>query len=139
MNMEFFISRRRFPGMFSRAVQPPKKKSKMTGYVPAKTFTVKETWTHDFCVLSKLSASATPSRSVMNQLLDAGLGRARLTMPKTAGHAELTQILEERFPKLKSGGGFEILRADGGGAGQRHLCVVAPGAFGYAAPHLKTD
>ena len=30
-----------------------------------------------------------------------------------------------------------MLRADGGGGGQRQLRFLHPGAFGYTAPHLK--
>ena len=110
----------------------------MAGYIPAKKmFVPKETWTHDFCLLGRQEENITPSRERLNKLLDAGLGKAHLSIKKNASHEEWACALEERFPKLKSGGGFEVLRAEGGGGGQRQLRLVYPGAFGYRAPHLK--
>lgn len=73
----------------------------------------------------------------VNKLLDAGLGKARLSIKKTASHEELSSALEKHFPKLKSAGGFEVLRAEGGGGGQRKLCLVHPAAYEYTATHLK--
>lgn len=110
----------------------------MTGYVPAKaSFTPKETWTHDFCVLARQDENVTPSRARLNKLLDAGLGKARLAVQKNASHKELSTALENHFPKLNEAGGFEFLRADGGGGGQRQLSLVYPSAFGYTVPHLR--
>ena len=101
----------------------------MTGYVPAKTsFTPKETWTHDFCVLARQDENVTPSRARLNKLLDAGLGKARLAVQKNASHKELSIALENHF---------EFLHADGGGGGQRQLSLVYPSAFGYTVPHLR--
>ena len=135
------IYRRKFPGLCSSRTsrgQPLPKKQKMAGYIPAKKmFVPKETWTHDFCLLGRQEENITPSRERLNKLLDAGLGKAHLSIKKNASHEELACALEERFPKLKSGGGFEVLRAEGGGGGQRQLRLVYPGAFGYTAPHLK--
>lgn len=68
---------------------------------------------------------------------DAGLGKARLSIQKNASHKELSTTLENHFPKLKEGGRFEFLRADGGGDGQRPLSLVYPSAFGYTVPHLR--
>ena len=56
---------------------------------------------------------------------------------KNASHDELQRFLEEKFPKLKAGGGFEVLRAAGGGGGQRSLIPVLPTREGYTVPHLK--
>lgn len=135
------LDRRRFPGMCgSASVTTPSqpKKARMVGYIPAKAiFSPKETWTHDFCLLSMQNESFTPSRVRMNALLDTGLGKARISVKKLASHDELKQALEDKFPKLKSGGGFEVLRAEGGGGGQRPLSIVPPGAFGFSAPYLK--
>ena len=38
---------------------------------------------------------------------------------KNASHEELQKFMEEKFPKMKGSGGFEILRAAEGGGGQR--------------------
>lgn len=105
----------------------PPKRQKMTGYVPAKaSFTPKESWTHDFCVLSRQGENVTPSRARLNKLLDVGLGKARLSVQKNASHKELSTTLENHFPQLK----------EGGGGGQRPLSLVYPSAFGYTVPHL---
>ncbi|PFX25073.1 ATP-dependent DNA helicase PIF1 [Stylophora pistillata] len=61
-----------------------------------------------------------------------------LTLKKT--NAFDTQRFEEdKFPKLKAGGGFEVLRASGGGGGQRSLIPVLPTRKGYIVPHLKKN
>ena len=66
-----------------------------------------------------------------------GLGRKKLVCPnKNANHSEFSQLLEEKFPKLK-GGGFELLRCSGGGGGLRPLVVVPPGPAGYSVPYVK--
>lgn len=136
-----FLCRRRFPRMCSSRKTTqftlPPKRQKMTGYVPAKaSFTPKETWTHDFCVLPRQDENVTPWRARLNKLLDVGLGKAWLSVQKNASHKELSTTLENHFPKLKEGRGFEFLRAEGGGGGQRLLSVVYPSAFGYTVPHL---
>ena len=62
----------------------------------------------------------------------------RVVFPnKNASHDELQRFLEDKFPKLKAGGGFEVLRAAGGGGGKRSLIPVLPTREGYTVPHLK--
>ena len=76
-----------------------------------------------------------PNRDRMEVLLAAGLGKAKLVFPsKKADHNEVQLFLEEKFPKLKAAGGFEILRASGGGEGQRPLTLVPPSREGYTVP-----
>ncbi|XP_074628755.1 uncharacterized protein LOC141886489 [Acropora palmata] len=82
--------------------------------------------------------STTPDRARSEILFRAGLGRLRVVFPnKNASHDELQRFLEDKFPKLKAGGGFEVLRAAGGGGGQRSLIPVLPTREGYTVPHLK--
>ena len=90
-----------------------------------------------FLLLGRQDEQGTPSRARVNKLLDAGLGKALLSMKKNATHNDLASKLEQNVPKLKTAGGFEVLRAHGGGAGHRKSSLVHPGAFGYTAPHLK--
>jgi hypothetical protein len=72
------------------------------------------------------------------KLNEANLGRRKVVFPnKNAGHDEVKSILENECPKLKSGGGFLLLRAVGGGAGQRSLQVIQPGEKGYSIPYLR--
>ena len=114
-----------------------KKKKPLTGYVPIR-FQPLETWTHEICVLGMCDEDPSPNRDRMEVLLAAGLGKAKLVFPsKKAYHNEVQLFLEEKFPKLKAAGGFEILRASGGGGGQRPLTLVPPSREGYTVPHLK--
>ena len=132
------IYRRIFPGLSSRSVTSytPPKRPKKVGYTPLAY--VRETWTHDFYVLSNQKQSLTPNKQEQHCLMKAGLGRKKLVCPsKKASHSEFCQFLEEKFPKLKDGGGFELLRCGGGGGGQRPLVVVPPGPAGYCIPYLK--
>ena len=110
----------------------------MTGYVPLTRFQPLETWTHDVCVLGGCDEDRSPNRDRMETLINAGLGKAKLVFPnKKAGHDEVQSFLEQKFPKLKAAGGFEVLRATGGGGGQRPLSLVPPSKEGYTVPHLK--
>ena len=68
----------------------------------------------------------------------AGLGKAKLVFPdKKADHYKVQLFLEEKFPKLKSAGGFEVLRALGGRVGQRPLSLLPLSKEGYTITHLK--
>ncbi|XP_067046925.1 uncharacterized protein [Acropora muricata] len=143
--------RRAFPGLCSRnvvrpslcrpttplATSTPKRKKTMFGYVPLR-FQPLETWTHEVCVLARCDEDATPTRERLEELISAGLGKAKLVFPdKKADHNKVQLFLEEKFPKLKSAGGFEVLRASGGGGGQRPLSLLPPSKEGYSVPHLK--
>ncbi|XP_028404111.1 uncharacterized protein LOC114526791 [Dendronephthya gigantea] len=109
----------------------------MVGYTPV-TFKVPDTWTHDVCILGRCDESTTPDRSRSEALTQAGLGRVRIVFPnRKASHADLQNFLESKFPKLKAGGGFEVLRAHGGGGGQRSLVLILPSNEGYTVPYLK--
>ena len=120
------------------ALTGAKKKKPMTGYVPLTRFQPLETWTHDVCVLGGCDEDRSPNRDRMETLINAGLGKAKLVFPnKKAGHDEVQSFLEQKFPKLKAAGGFEVLRATGGGGGQRPLSLVPPSKEGYTVPHLK--
>ena len=119
------------------AAPPKSKKPKLNGYVPAR-FTPLETWTHDVCALGKCDENKTPDRPRMEKLMQAGLGKMKLVFPnKKASHSEFQSFLEEKFPRLIDGGGIEVLRAVGGGGGQRDLHLVAPGREGYTLAHVK--
>ena len=112
-----------------------KKKKSMLGYLP---FQLPETWTHDMCILANCHEDITPDRARMEKLIQAGLGKRKLVFPnKNASHEEVQNFLEEKIPKLKSAGGFHILRATGCGGGKRSLTILPPGKEGYSVPYLK--
>jgi hypothetical protein len=101
-------------------------------------FVPKETWTHDFYTLSSTTQLFSPGREESDTLLSAGLGRRKLVCPnKNASHSEFQKFLESEFPRLKAGGGFELLRAVGGGGGKRRLQAIPPGPEGYNIPYIR--
>ena len=109
----------------------------MVGYTPVQ-FKVPDTWTHDVCILARCNESVTPDRARSEALILAGLGRVRLVFPnRKASHKDLQDFLESKFPKLKAAGGFEVLRAHGGGGRQRTLVLLPPSKEGYTVPYLE--
>lgn len=115
------------------------KKPKLQGYVPlSSSFTPLETWTHDICVLGKCDENITPNRERMDVLMKAGLGKMKLVFPnKKANHEDVQSFLKEKFPRLRDGGGIEVLRAVGGGGGCRPLHLLPPEREGYPLAYIK--
>jgi hypothetical protein len=75
----------------------------------------------------------------MATLTEAGLGKIKVVFPNTkSSHDELQSFLENKFPRLKNGGGFEFLKTVGGGGGfKRPLVLIPPCREGYTVSHLK--
>ena len=97
---------------------------------------VKESWTHDFCLLSGRDAQKTPNRDEMEVLRRAGLGKKKIVFPnKKTDHGELSSKIESQQLKLKDGGCFELLRAIGGGGGVWPLQPIPIGSSGYSIPY----
>ena len=67
-------------------------------------------------------------------LLAAGLGRKKVTFGNKDGALIFKGKLEETYPKLKQGGGFQQLRS---GARPGELLVVKPPSTGYTVPFLR--
>ena len=102
---------------------------------PTPYFKPKETWTHTFVCLSEKDVFTNPSRGERICLKEAGLGERRIVFDDKKGNFAYFQgVLETQFPKLKTGGGFEILRSCGS---RRQLQVIAMPAQGYDIPYLK--
>ena len=116
---------------------PKSKKPKLSGYALVH-FTAVETWIHDICILGKRDENKTPDRPRMDKLLQASLGKMKLVFPnKKASHDEFQSFLEEKFPRLRDGGGIEVMRAVGGGGGQQDLHLVPLGREGYTLAHVR--
>ena len=133
------MSRLAFPSLSGggkRFYEPKTKKSRKTGSVVV--IQPKESWTHDFCVLSGTSENMSPSLQTVCKLKEAGLGRKKITFPDKHGRfSHLKEILEQEFPQLKTqDGAFDLLRAETGGT-NRPLKVIPMPAEGYNIPHLK--
>ena len=148
LNSNFlFTCRRAFPGLSGhsqkRSHQPSTSacSSKFTSTHSKKRkerSKHRETWTHEFCVLAGVNDNKTPSKEQLWDLRKAGLGPSKVVFPdKNADHDEFIEVLENVFPKLKCGGGIQLLQATGGGGGQRNLKLLYPSEDGYSVPYLK--
>ena len=98
----------------------------------------RETWTHNFCLLSSTVQDTSPLLEELLQLKDAGLGKKNVVFSKKDGNFEhFKNTLEKEYEKLKAQeGAFELLRAETGGIG-RPLKIIPMPAEGYSVPFLK--
>ncbi|PFX17469.1 Roundabout-like 1 [Stylophora pistillata] len=100
-------------------------------------FKAKESWTH-FCILGGVIDDQTPTKNNLLDLQKAGLWRKKVVFGNNkANHEEFIVALEKACPKLKDGGGLELLYAVGGGGGQRKLETIPTGPDGYSSPYLR--
>ena len=115
-----------------RINQPPAKRSKRQSF-----FIPKETWTHEFFCLAETDTDRIPNRQEKFILQSAGLGRKKLVFGSKDTAKLVQEKLENAFPKLSHGGGFEILRSD---ATVKELVIIRPPAnVGYAVPFLRNE
>ena len=111
----------------SSARPPPAKKARSF-------FQVKETSTHDFFCLASTSADCVPRRAEKLALQNAGLGRRKVVFSCRGSFVDVKAKLENVYPKLKDGGGFELLRS---GSPNSKLALIIPPAGGYSVPFLR--
>ena len=98
-------------------------------------FFKRDTWTHEFFCVADKERMTVPSRSLKSQLQQAGLGRKKVCFNGRANATEVKPKLEEIYPKLIAGGGFEILRR---GPSPSELSVIPPPPnSGYSVPFLR--
>lgn len=63
----------------------------------------KESWTHDFCLLSNTEQDKTSSQESLVALKEAELGRKRVVFPnKNRNFEYMKHVLESEYEKLKS-------------------------------------
>ena len=93
----------------------------------------KETWTHEVFCLGNVDENATPTRERKETLQLAGLGRSKIKFDANSNAIEFKKKLEEVFPKLILGGGFELLRRGPSGS----LVVLRQPACGYSVKYLR--
>ncbi|KAJ8046169.1 G2/M phase-specific E3 ubiquitin-protein ligase [Holothuria leucospilota] len=65
-----------------------------------------------------------------------GLGERKIALPSAANPEEVLDVLYQNFPKLKDGGGFEYLKAEG--ASKMFREIPLPPNGGFTAANLKT-
>ena len=75
---------------------------------------------------------AVPTFVDKGKLAIAGLGEKKVAFPAGKGCKIFIDCIENEFPKLKDGGGFEILRADG-----KDLRLIPPPPGGYTIQYLR--
>ena len=92
-----------------------------------------ESWTHEMFCLSRASEEKVPNREEKELLQRAGLGRLKIKFNATGSTQTFKEDLENTFPKLMCGGGFELLKRLPG----NNLEVLPPPAIGYSVEHLK--
>lgn len=99
-----------------------------------RSFVVKETWTHDFFCLADSVKHQQPSRQEKLALQNAGLGRRTIVFGRSDDPLTFVEKIEAVYPKIKNGGGFELLRS---GATNKELVVITPPPCGYSVPFLR--
>ena len=119
-------------GLSNQEAKPPNKRKKHNN---APKFKLRETWTHTFFCLANREQIVAPSVALKASLQQAGLGRKKICFNWKATTAEVKTKLEEVYPKLKNGRGFEIMRR--GGAQVNDLMVIQPPRSGYSVPFLR--
>ena len=60
----------------------------------------KESWTHDFCLLSGTSENMSPSLQTVCKLKEAGLGRKKITFPDKHGSHHKDIISDKNKNKI---------------------------------------
>ena len=104
--------------------------------VKPKFFKIKETWTHDFFCLAAKDEERVPTRAEKFDLQQCGLGRRKVCFHSKATFTDFRRKLEEEYPKLKEGGGFELMRTGHQGS-NTVLTTIIPPPSGYSVTFLR--
>ena len=94
---------------------------------------VKDVTIKFFC-LSSTTQHDVPSNEEKQQLLVAGLGEKKTTLPGEGNANDVMVGLKETFSKLNDSGGYEFMHAK---PGSRELSVIREGQNGYTVDFLK--
>ena len=97
-------------------------------------FWKRETWTHKFYCFPKTHQICPENREERDVSRQAGLAEKKITFRKSADSAEVLTELEEAYPRLKDGGGFELLRS---GQRVKDLVLIPSPPGGYSVNFLK--
>ena len=92
-------------------------------------------WEHEFICLASISQSSPPSPMEKAELIRAGLGPKKLSLFQYRDSAEFHDGIASAFPKLTSGGGYELMRTMPNN--NKELCVIPPPSGGYTVEYLK--
>ncbi|KAF4109286.1 hypothetical protein G5714_010359 [Onychostoma macrolepis] len=93
--------------------------------------------THLFCCLDDKNVELVPNRCVKQRLAAAGLGEKRLTFQGIQTNPEeFREFLLAAYPKLRQGGGFELLKISGTTRSRELVLIPCPND-GYHVRYLK--
>ena len=93
-------------------------------------------WSHEFICLADCNVTKVPTPMDKAELIRAGLGPRKLSFFEFCENWEFHDEIIAAFPKLRSGGGYELLRSSVGNT--KDLEVVPPPQGGYTASFLKS-
>lgn len=94
-----------------------------------------KTWTHTFMCLSRVNHCSIPDARERTNLKLAGLGEKKFAVFAYGCSSDLQDELFREYPKLESGGGFELLRASD--AGGKDLVPIDIPHHGYSVEYLQ--
>lgn len=93
-------------------------------------------WEHAFCCLASTDEDSPPSAMERARLMQAGLGEKKLSFMENADAEDIHHDLIETFPKLRMGGGYELLCTSE--RNTRLLDVIPQPPSGYTVTYLKS-
>ncbi|CAB4009867.1 Hypothetical predicted protein [Paramuricea clavata] len=125
------INRERALGNFARRFTPYPTQSARAYVLSAISG---KTWTHNFYCLANHEQCVSPTSDLKAKLEQAGLGEKRICFDRQASAIDVKAKLEEVYPKLQFGGGFDILRRV---AQTKDLVFIRPPRSGYSVPFLR--
>ena len=118
----------------ARTLSDPPNKRRKSNQRSGCSIVMKDTWTHDFMCLANHVQHTQPTRREKLSLQAAGLGRKTLTFGRTDHALAFVSKIETVYPKIKTGGGFELLRS---GASNKEIILITPLPSGYTVPFLR--
>ncbi|XP_078325058.1 uncharacterized protein LOC144622710 [Crassostrea virginica] len=95
----------------------------------------KTTWTHKFCRLGGPNEDEVPDKPMKRILIEAGLGEKKLVLVKNKDAEYLRDALLEYYPKLKDGGGYELMRS----SSRTLLETISIPSYGYTTHYLSDE
>ena len=116
----------------------PRQRSRSAS-VPRKSRNMKKKakiWDHHFFCLASKTQCSPPGPIDRGHLMQAGLGGKSLSFMETSDAEMFHEDLLDAFPKLHTGGGYELLRTNE--RNSRSLDVIPPPPSGYTVEYLKS-
>lgn len=92
-------------------------------------------WEHEFICLASCGQQEPPTPFEKAELMRAGLGPKKLCLLEYGSTSEFKQEILEAFPKLRLGGGYELLRT--ATKNNRIISVIPRPPGGYTADYVK--